>query len=47
VAAGKVKTIAQMVLAMHTHGIHANQIAQMTGLSAQQISEILGSDSAR
>jgi predicted transposase/invertase (TIGR01784 family) len=47
VAAGKVKTIAQMVLAMHAHGIHANQIAQMTGLSAQLISEILSVDSAR
>jgi len=32
---------------MHAHGIHANQIAQMTGLSAQLISEILSVDSAR
>jgi hypothetical protein len=47
VAAGKVKTIAQMVLAMHAHGIHAHQIVQMTGLSAQLISDILGVDGSR
>jgi hypothetical protein len=47
VAAAKAKAIGQIVLATHVHTNHANQIAKITHLSSQQISDILGFDGAR